>query len=127
MNPESQDAGLEQLFLAALGVLNRALDTHRGSAPYQTMLAEYTERLQDRPLGVQLYVDNPSEPVVHFAVRFRNGLFEPVSADQPVEGSVWKIGVEKLREIVADENQHVSDPDALFCDWLANQIEATSS
>ena len=48
MSLESHDINLEHLFFAALGVLNRALDAHRGSMPYRQMLAECRERLQNR-------------------------------------------------------------------------------
>jgi hypothetical protein len=122
MNPESHDRGLEHLFVAALGVFNRALDAHRGSTPCERILAECTKRHQDRLFDVQLYVDDPSESVVHLAVRFHNGLFESVSVDGPVDGPVWEISVETLEKIVAAEDQYVSNPDELPWDWLTTRI-----
>ena len=122
MNPEGHETSLEDLFVAALAVLNRALDAHRGSTPYRQIFAECAEQLQDRRLGAQLYVDNPSQPVTHFAVRFHNGLFEPVFADGPVGVPVWKISVDQLKEIVAAEDQYVSNPGRLPWDWLATWI-----
>ena len=122
MNPENGNSSLEHLFVTALGVFNRALDAHRGSTPCDQILAECTERHQDRLFGVQLYVDDPSEPVVQLAVRFHNGLFEPVSVDGPVDGPLWEISVTKLEEIVAAEDQYVSNPDGLPWDWLTARI-----
>ena len=113
MNPETHDPNLEHLFVAALGVFNRALDAHRGSTPCEQILAECIERHQGRLFNVQLYDDDPCEPVVHLAVRFHHGLFEPLSVDEPVEGPAWKISVGKLNEIVAGEDQYVSNPDEL--------------
>jgi hypothetical protein len=103
MNLDNNDPSLEHLFVAALGVFNQALDANRGSTPCDQILAECTERNQDRLFDVRLHVDDPSERVVHFAVRFHNGLFEPVSVDGPVDRPVWRINVEKLEEIVAAE------------------------
>ena len=119
MDSENHHTSLEQLFVAALGVLNRTLDKHRESAPCQQILAECTEKLQDRRLGAQLHVDSPTQPVVHFAVRFHNGLFEPVSAGWPAEGRVWTIGVEELKEIVAGESEFVGSPHRFPWDGLA--------
>jgi hypothetical protein len=85
-------------------------------------VAECIKRHQDRLFDVQLCIDDPSEPVVHFAVHFHGGLFEPVSVDEPVDGPVWKISVEKLEEIVAGEDPYASDPDGLPWDWLTTRI-----
>jgi hypothetical protein len=123
MSSENENSNLEHLFVAALGVFNRALDAHRGSAPCDHILAECTEKHQDRLFGVRLYIDDPGEPVIHLGVRFHNGLFEPVSVNEPVEGPVWEISVEKLKKIVAAEDQYVSNPEKLPWDWLAARIE----
>lgn len=113
MNPETHDMDSEDLFVAALGVFNRALDAHHGSTPCEQILAECTERHQGRFLDVQLYDDDPCEPIARLAIRFRHGLFEPVSADELVDGPTWKISVEKLEEIVADGDHYVSNPEKL--------------
>lgn len=123
MHPESHHTSLEELFLAALGVLNRTLDAHRGSTPYRQILAECAEQLQGRRLGAELYIDNPNQPVVHFAVRFHNGLFEPVSVDEPVEGPVCTISVDQLKETIAEEDQYLSKPGRLPWGCLATWID----
>ncbi len=122
MNLENHDTNWEHLFIAALAVLNRALDAHRGSTAYRQMLSECGERLRGRCLGVRLYVDKPDEPVLHAAVRFHNGLFEPISLDGPVEGPVWTVSVERLNEIVTEEDQCVREPGRLPWDWLKSWI-----
>lgn len=126
MTSGSRHVALERLFIDALGVLNRALDAHRGKVPYRQILAE-AERLEGRRLGVLLYLEKPSDPAVFFAVRFRNGLLEPASVEQSVEGPIWKISVDRIKQIIVDEDRYVSDPEGLPWSWLTDQIEAANT
>lgn len=111
------------LFIAAIGVWNRALDAHRASAPYRQMLARCESILAGRPIGVRVYEDDPGKPVAHYSVRFQSGLLEPTPSDSNTPVEPWNVNVAYLRDVVRNAAEYVRSPERLNWQWLSDRLD----
>ncbi len=109
---------IDVLLVSAISVWNRAIDAHRGTPPYQRILAGLHCLPTDRYAGIEVYEDDPLRPSARFAVRFRKGMIEPVAAEPLAEDVCWRVGVDYLERVVADADAYVQNPDRLDWSWV---------
>jgi hypothetical protein len=109
---------IDILFVSAVNVWNRALDTHRGSFPYKGILSELYELPDGRCAGIAVYEDDPESPIAGFTVRFHNGHVERVAAESRAEDTCWRVSVDYLGRVAANAEAFVRDPARLDWDWL---------
>jgi hypothetical protein len=105
------------LFVAAVSVWNRALDAHRGSSPYEQILAGL-QSLPSRRATIELYDQDPTCPVAGYVVRFQNGLIEPAAVELGSGPVFWRARVDYLETVVNQAEVFIQDPARLDWQWL---------
>jgi hypothetical protein len=113
---------IDFLFAEALGVWNRALDTHCASLPYKEILAACGKRLCDRSIGIEVYEDDPSHTIARYSIGFRNGLIEPLNVPWKAEDPSWKVHRDYLEQVADNAEQYVRDPSKLEWGWLKSRV-----
>jgi hypothetical protein len=106
------------LFVSAISVFNRALDAHRGGCPYKRILSGLEALPRGRRTGIEVYEGDAKRPIARFAVRFHNGLIEPLAAESRAEDVRWRVSTEYLERVVAGAAAFVRHPARLDWDWL---------
>jgi hypothetical protein len=106
------------LFVSAISVWNRALDAHRGSFPYRRILSRLHGLPRGHYAGIEVYDDDPEDPVAWFTVRFHKGMIEPVAAELARGDPCWRVSADYLERVVANAEAFVRDPEQWDWDWL---------
>lgn len=110
------------LLTEALGVINRAIDAHRGASPWKEIVDRTTGRRGTKIFAVAVYESDPERVVDHYTVRAHEGRFEVVEHGRSDPAIHWRVSVETLRNIVAKPDGYVSDPGRLPLEWLALRL-----
>ena len=110
------------LFMEALDVTNRALETNRGEGVYGKLLEIFDEHLEGHRAAVAVYDEDPAEPFDHFTIRFLDGRFELVERGKGEHDTQWKVSTDYLRSLRDDPEKYVEHPTRLDWDWVTDRL-----
>lgn len=111
-----------QLFDAALGVTNKALEENRDSKILGTLISAADKVLESHKAGVEIYDEDPSKPFDYFTIRYLNGKLEIVSRGKSEHDTEWKVSREYLQDVADNPQKYIDNPAKLNLDWLKARI-----
>lgn len=110
------------LFMGALDVSNRALDSV-GDKPVLGDLVDLMEKqASGRHFGVAVYKDDPDKPHDYFTVRVQNHMIQLVSHGKDAPDIDWKVSQEYLQDVNSNPDDYVDNPLKLDWDWLRHRL-----
>jgi hypothetical protein len=106
------------LLTDTLGVINRAIETHRDTSPSREIVAKTSGPHGPKLFAVAICEGDPEQIVDRYAIRAHEGRFEMVEHGRSAPAIDWRVSVETLRGIVEKPDRYLNDPSKLPLDWL---------
>ncbi len=103
-----------------LRVANRAIEAHKGEAPWREIAERTTER-QSPTFGVAILEGDPPVAIDHYAIRVHEGRFEVLSRSS-APAVDWRLSVDFPRDVARHPDGYVADPRKLDLDWLQRRL-----
>ena len=110
------------LFMGAIDVSNRALDTVRDKPVLSDLLELMEKQASGRKFGVAVYGDDPATPHDYFTVRVQNHMIQLVSHGKDAPDIDWKVSEDYLRDVNENPDSYVENPLKLDLDWLRHRL-----
>jgi hypothetical protein len=111
-----------ELFMGAMDVSNRALETVRDKPVLSDLLELMEKQASGRQFGVAVYKDDPTTPHDYFTVRVQNHRIQLVSHGKDAPDIDWKVSEEYLRDVTDNPDSYVENPLKLDLDWLRHRL-----
>ena len=112
----------KSLFLQYINTFNVALTKHRETIIYKQILELGEKMLGDKIIGVEVYSQNPSEPIAHYTIRLNAGTFDVVSHRKEESELVWRLKDTYLQHVVDNPHDYVEHPEKFEWDWLKSRL-----
>ncbi len=78
--------------------------------------------LGDKIIGVEMYSDDPSNPIDYNTIRLNAGTFDVVSHEQEDSELVWKLKDTYLQHVIGNPHDYVKHPEKFERDWLKSRL-----
>ncbi len=112
----------KSLFLQYINTLNVSLSKHKGTLVYKQILELGEKMLGDKTIGVEVYSDDPSNPIDFYTIRLNAGTFDVVSHEQEDSELVWKLKDTYLQHVIDNPHEYVEHPEKFEWDWLKSRL-----
>ena len=111
------------LFMGALEVTNKALDSLRSKPVIKEMVSLMDKHAEGRKFGVAVYGSNPDNPHDYYTVRIQNSSLQLASRGKDEPDIDWKVSTDYLKQINDDPQAFIDNPLKLDLEWLKSRLD----